>query len=79
MKIYSYDAVTKLIEKYINLGGEIHQINDGCLAQGLTVCTADGYKSAVIDEIALNCWSSGQKVRFYNVLPKKYQKMIETL
>lgn len=79
MTIYSYDAVTELIEKYIRMGGDVYQLQEGCLAQGLTVCVCDGYKSAVIDEIALNCWSSGQKVRFYNVLPKKYQKAIANL
>lgn len=79
MTIYSYDAVTKLMNHYIENGGAVYELEEGSLAQGLTVCVCDGYKTAVIKEVYLNEWSSGQTVRLYNRIPKKYDKMIDDL
>ena len=76
MTLYTYNAVQDLINRYVNKGGNFYEIEEGCLVQGLTICEAPGYKTAVIKEIYLNEWSSAQSVRFYNKTPKKYEKMI---
>ena len=77
MKLYTYNAVKDLMDRYLDKGGDVYEIEEGSLAQGLTICMAEGYKTAIINEVYLNEWSSGQKVRFYNRLPKKYEKMID--
>ena len=76
MKLYTCSAVENLFAKYDEIGGICYEVIPGTLGYGLTICMADGYKSAVITEEYLNQWSSAHKVRFYNVLPKKYAKMI---
>jgi len=76
MTLYTYHAVCDLMNRYINNGGTVYELEDGCLVQGLTVCECDGWKTAIIKEVYLNEWSSGQSVRFYNKTPKKYEKMI---
>ena len=79
MKLYTFTQAEQLINKYLSKGGEVHVINEGSLAHGLVVATADGYKSAVIKEVYLNHWSSMQSIRLYNELPKKYQTLINNL
>ena len=76
MKLYSCSAIDNLIQQYAEKGGVSYEIEEGVLGYGLTVCIADGYKSAVIKEVPLNQWSSAHKVRFYNSLPKKYAKQL---
>lgn len=77
MKLYKVSYVDKLIDKYYELNGDVYIIDEGCLAYGLVICKAEGKKSCVIKEVYINSWSSGQSVRFYNKLPKKYEDMIE--
>ena len=72
-----YNNISELEKKYIDLGGESITVKEGCLGYGISVFTAEGYKSAVITEVPLNCWSSAHKVRFYNRLPKKYAEAIK--
>lgn len=79
MKYYSCAAVEDLCRRYWEKGGDSVELEDGVLGYGLTVCFADGYKSAVITEVPVNCWSSTHKVRFYNRLPKKYADRIQVL
>lgn len=76
-KLYTTHAVDDLIERYFAKGGEMYQIEEGGLGYGLLILTGYNLRSAVIKEVYLNCWSSAHKVRFYNELPKKYEKMIE--
>lgn len=77
--IYSLEAVENIINKYCELGGECIEVVEGCLGYGITICMANGYKTAVIKEIYLNEWSSGHTIRFYNKTPKKYLDMIDNL
>lgn len=77
MKLYPCSAVEKLFAAYADIGGTCYEIVPGTLGHGLTVCVADGYNSAIVTEVYLNEWSSAHKIRFYDVLPKKYAKMIE--
>ena len=75
--LYTCTVVEKLIEQYVDHGGEIITLEEGCLGYGLTLLMAPGYKTVVIKEVALNCWSSAHKIRFYNRCPKKYLAMAE--
>lgn len=76
-KLYTSGRVTDLAAKYADVGGEIVTIEEGCLGWGFTIMYAPGYKTAIIQEIGLNTWQVGHKVRFYNEMPKKYKNMIE--
>lgn len=78
MSLYSYSDAEKLMNHYIEKGGEVYVLNEGSLVYGLVVCTGDGLKTAVIKEVYLNPWSSAQSIRLYNKLPKKYERMIES-
>lgn len=75
--LYDWESVKKLIDKYTEMGGEVHELT-GSL-QDNYICTLAGYKSAVVREVYLNEWSSGLSVRFYNKLPKKYEEVIALL
>lgn len=79
MRLFTVQQTDQLIDKYLSKGGELHVIDEGCLAHGLVIATADGYKSAVIKEVYLNEWSSMQSIRLYNELPKKYQALINNI
>ena len=72
MTYYSCSAIDTLISAYQEKGGFCTVLREGVLGCGDMVLSAPGYKSAVVKEVALNEWSSAHTVRFYNVLPKKY-------
>jgi hypothetical protein len=74
--IHTLNACEKLISKYVNVfGGEMVEIEEGCLGLGkILLHSAPNKKTIVIEEVYLNSWSSGHKVRMYNVTPKKYTK-----
>jgi len=72
MKIYTLNACEKVMQKYIDLGGDVETIKEGVLGLGTVVLTAENYKTVVIKEIFLNEWSSGHTVRQYKKTPKKY-------
>ena len=76
-QLYSVSAAAGLIRGYLDKGGEVFAIEPGSLGFGLWVCMCEGKKTAVIREVYLNPWSSGQAIRFYNVTPKKYADQIE--
>lgn len=79
MKTYTFEAVENLINQYVNKGGEIIEINEGCLGYGTLICSAYGCKFAVIEEIFISAWKSTHTVKFYNNLPKKYTIILENL
>lgn len=74
--MYSLDACNKVIQQYYDNNGEVIEVIDGSLGLGTTVCFGEGLKACIIQEVYLNEWSSGHKIRFYNVIPKKYDKML---
>ena len=82
-KLYTCTAVANLIERYYTEAAkqsmipEVIELVEGCLGYGLTIIQCTGFKTAIIKEKPLNCWSSAHIVRFYNKTPKKYLKMIE--
>ncbi len=74
--MYSLDACNKVIQQYYDNNGEVIEVIEGCLGLGTTICIGEGLKSCIIQEFYLNEWSSGHKIRFYNKIPKKYDKML---
>lgn len=79
MKLYTLKAVDNLIDQYVKKDGEIITLEEGCLGYGLTLCCGAGLKYAIIQEVYLNEWSSGHKIRLYNKLPKKYEIMLNNV
>lgn len=80
MNLYSSEAVEKLAQKYIARGGTITKLAESVLLEyGLAVFQAEGAKATVVRDHFLNEWSSAYVVRMYNKLPKKYEKMIESV
>lgn len=75
-KLYSLSACKKLISQYTEIGGETVTINEGSLGLGTVICFAENKKTAIIQEVFLNSWSSGHKVTLYNKTPKKYINII---
>ncbi len=76
-RLYSCNEVEQLMGLYgkkKNYG--CYVFDEGSLGYGVMVLTADGCKSAVVTEVYLNSQSSAHKIRFYNVLPKKYAEPI---
>jgi Fe2+ transport system protein B len=76
MKNYNYQDVDKLIENYINKGGEAIQTREGILGSGDWVLTSDTLSSFIIKEVYVNCWNSTHTIKRYNKLPKKYLSII---
>lgn len=71
-------CIEDLMRKYRKLGGKVcDEAVPGSLGYGTTIMTAPGYKSAVVQEHYENEWSSCHTLRFYNVLPKKYQQLVD--
>jgi len=76
MTLYSNTAGENLIQKYIDKGGIVETLQEGCLlGHGLAICSGENLKFCILKEKYINEWSSGYLVRFYNKLPKKYQLM----
>lgn len=74
---YTLKACDDVINKYIDNGGEVIELEEGSLGYGLTVCFGKGLKTCIITEKYLNEWSSAHTIRFYNNMPKKYERMID--
>jgi len=79
MKRYSCKQVQSLINRYIDKGGQIVEIEQGVLGYGTIVCFGDGLKTAVVKEQFINAWASDHKVTLYSKMPKKYELMIEAI
>ena len=76
-KLYSCKAIQEIINTYLEKGGEVITLSEGCLGYGLTMCYGTGLKTAIIQEVCLNEWSSAHTIRFYNKMPKKYADLME--
>ena len=84
MNLYSCNAVEDLVNNYVvdeRGNGEFFQIEEGCLGWGFCILYdwTGHLKTYIINEVYLNEWSSGHKVRAYNKTPKKYQEILENL
>lgn len=78
-KIYSLETCEKLINTYIKKGGKVVTLQEGVLGLGVVLCFGDGLKTSIIKEVYLNEWSSGHTIRMHNIMPTKYNKMLEKL
>ena len=79
--LYQCFAIDDLISRYIEKDGEILEIEPESLGYGKLLLYPNGanLKTIIVTEIALNCWSSTHKVRMYNKMPKKYEKILEEI
>lgn len=79
--LYTCTAVAQLIANYQEKisNPAIITIQEGTLGYGtmLLYDPTGKYKTAVINEVAINCWNSGHKVRMYNKCPAKYKHYLE--
>lgn len=75
MKLFTHSQLQELIDR----GYEYYCIKEGALIDDLAIYIKDGYKSIVAKSVYLNEWSSAYSIRTYNVLPAKYQKMIDSI
>lgn len=79
MTYYTLEDVDKLIDRYIEKGGEVVTIREGSLGYGITLLQGPGLKTAIIQERYISAWSSGHTIRLYNQTPAKYTKLMETM
>ena len=79
MKLFTIRFAQDLIDKYVEKGGEMLTIDEGCLGVGNVILfdMTGKLKSFVIKEVYLNEWNSAQSIRGYNKLPDKYVQMIK--
>ena len=80
MTYWRLDSIKTLISRYLDIGGEMTTMKEGCLGYGTTLLHAPKeakLKTIVIQEHYINPWSSGNTVRLYNKMPKKYEKWLE--
>ena len=83
LKTISLSGLDRLIERYTDKGGLVHQMREGVLLNGdLLLYSPDpelNLKTFVVKEVFVNGWMSDQTIRAYNKCPKKYQKIIDKL
>lgn len=81
--LYACTAVAQFIDNYTetcrkaNKEPDVITLQEGSLGYGNMVLMCDGFKTAVIQEHYLNCWSSAHTIRLYNKTPKKYLMLIK--
>ena len=78
-QLYDCTSVQELINKYLSRQGIIYTIDEGVLGHGTLVLSAPQCKYCIVQEVYLNEWSSGHKIRFYNNLPKKWEQAIDSI
>ena len=80
MNLYSCEAVSDLLCRYTDAGGEMYEMREGVLGHGdlLLYHPTGELKTIIIREKYINEWSSGHTVRAYNQMPAKYRKILES-
>lgn len=76
--LHSCSAITELIDRYLEKGGEVLQVEEGVLGHGFLILHGNGLKTAIIREVYINEWTSKHSLRMYNKTPNVYLKMIES-
>lgn len=81
MKYYSCTSMDNFISRYIERGGQAYCIDDGVLTSGdwILFDTRGKLKFCIIKEVYINDWSSGQTIRRYKKLPKKYKELLSNM
>lgn len=77
--VYSLSVVDDLMQRCADLGYEFVEVEEGSLGYGHMILLApnDDYMNVEITEVYLNEWSSGHKIRKFNKISKRIQKLIE--
>lgn len=75
--LYSCTAVEKLIDAYVEKGGEVTEVEEGCLGYGLMILHGEGLKTTVVKEVYVNPWQSAHTIRKYNKCPEKFKLLLE--
>ena len=80
-KKYSWRDVDNLVKRYTDEGGQVIQLSEGVLQSGNWVLYDPKGRlyAFIIKEIYVNCWTSAQTIRRYNKLPKKYERIVNTI
>jgi len=73
---YSLSACEELISRYVSRDGHVVTLREGGVGLGTIICLAEGCKTAIIQEVFLNEWSSTHTIRLYNQTPKKYLALL---
>lgn len=73
------DGIKSLIDTYLDLLGEVVELQEGVLGYGTLMLYGKGLKTTIIQEIYLNPWSSTHTIRTYRRMPRKYQEMLKKL
>jgi len=77
MRYYTVESLEKLMRRYAEKGGEVVQVEEGCLGLGVVVLRNNGLrlKQYIIKERYLNEYSSIHTCETYarRPLPKKYE------
>lgn len=76
MLYYTMDSVNTLINQYIDNGGKACIVSEGVNGFGKVVCTAKGFKCAVISEKFVGAMETGYSIRLYRKIPKKYEDVL---
>lgn len=80
--VYDTNTAKAILDVYENtLNGQVCNFGNSVIGLGNFVCIADNKKACVITEILIESplkttFNSYYKIRFYNNLPKKYEKYI---
>ena len=83
-KIYSPSAAEEFMHAAIDMGYEAETLDEGCCGIGTFILWSPdaNHYSFFVQEVYLNCWSSGQTVQRFQKeenLPPDIRKLIETL
>lgn len=73
------DGIKRIIDTYLERGGEVVELEEGVLGYGMLMLYGTGLKTTIINEVYLNPWSSAHTIRMYRSMPRKYQEMLNKL
>lgn len=76
--LYTNAAVQNLVKQYAEDQNSRIYVIGGCLLDGY-ILTAPGFKTVIIKDVYIDCWSSAQSIRMYNKTPAKYERVIDLL
>lgn len=76
MLYYTQETVDNLINQYIDNGGKACIVSEGVYGLNKVVCTAKGFKCAVISEKFVGAMETGYSIRLYRKIPKKYEDVL---
>lgn len=81
-KVFTISSVEKATSHLLDEGYALHTMEEGCCGLGnyiLTPPDEERMYAFVIEETALNCWTSGQTVRRFQTknIPQKFWDRVE--